>query len=111
VSFSAGSCSGRLGLVAVESLACGTPVVATRVGGLRSIVRGTVPLALFGKEGYATLMGRLALPSLLAQALAATVGAALIDRLGADASLHLLLGLAVLNIAPAALLVAMARPK
>jgi D-inositol-3-phosphate glycosyltransferase len=27
------------GLVAAESLACGTPVVATRVGGLRSIVR------------------------------------------------------------------------
>jgi D-inositol-3-phosphate glycosyltransferase len=27
------------GLVAVESLACGTPLVATRVGGLRSIVR------------------------------------------------------------------------
>jgi D-inositol-3-phosphate glycosyltransferase len=27
------------GLVAVESLACGTPVVATRVGGLTSIVR------------------------------------------------------------------------
>jgi D-inositol-3-phosphate glycosyltransferase len=27
------------GLVAVESLACGTPVVATRVGGLRSILR------------------------------------------------------------------------
>ena len=29
--------------------------------GLTSIVRGTLPLALFGADGYATLMGLLAL--------------------------------------------------
>jgi hypothetical protein len=38
--------------------------------GLESIARGTLPLALFGASGYATLMGRLAMPSLFAQAAA-----------------------------------------
>ena len=33
--------------------------------GVNSIARGTVPLALFGSDGYATLMGRLAMPMLL----------------------------------------------
>ena len=32
--------------------------------GIRSIARGTVPLALFGRDGYASLMGRLAMPAL-----------------------------------------------
>ena len=36
--------------------------------GIRSIARGTVPLALFGRDGYAVLMGRLAMPILIAQA-------------------------------------------
>ena len=31
--------------------------------GLQSIARGTLPLAMFGATGYATLMGRLAMPS------------------------------------------------
>ena len=43
-------------------------VVVYGVGiGLSSIANGTVPLALFGQEHYARLMGRIALPSLLAQ--------------------------------------------
>ncbi|MDQ2803909.1 MAG: MFS transporter, partial [Pseudomonadota bacterium] len=45
-------------------------------GGIRSIARGTLPLSLYGREGYATLMGRLAMPSLLAQAASPTIGAA-----------------------------------
>ena len=38
--------------------------------GLFSIAKGTLPLSLFGPERYPTLIGRLALPSLIAQALA-----------------------------------------
>lgn len=34
--------------------------------GIGSIAKGTLPLALFGPEGYASLIGRLAMPSLLA---------------------------------------------
>lgn len=43
--------------------------------GTRSIASGTVPLALVGPNGYATLMGRLAGPSLVMQAIA-PIGAA-----------------------------------
>ena len=38
--------------------------------GILTIARGTLPLALFGPEGYATRIGQLALPVLLAQAAA-----------------------------------------
>jgi hypothetical protein len=31
-------------------------------------VRGTLPLAMFGPQGYAVIMGQLALPSLIVQA-------------------------------------------
>ncbi len=72
--------------------------------GIRSIVRGTVPLALFGAQGYAALMGRLAMPSLVAQAATPALGGLLIARLGADATLLVLVAAAVLNIVPAALL-------
>ena len=48
--------------------------------GIMWIARGTLPLALFGAERYATLMGRLAFPSLIVQALAPSAGALLIER-------------------------------
>jgi MFS family permease len=67
--------------------------------GLESIARGTLPLALFGSEGYATLMGRLAMPSLIAQAAAPSVGALLIERAGSSAALGALAGAALLNVA------------
>jgi predicted MFS family arabinose efflux permease len=38
--------------------------------GLLTIVRGTVPLALFGASGFAIVLGRLAAPILVAQAIA-----------------------------------------
>lgn len=44
--------------------------------GIRSIARGTVPLALFGREGYAILMGRIAMPTLIAGGIACNRGLA-----------------------------------
>lgn len=67
--------------------------------GIRSIVRGTVPLAVFGQEGYAVMMGRLALPSLLATAAAPLLGSWLLDTLGASTMLALLAAAAVVNAA------------
>lgn len=55
--------------------------------GIYSIAKGTLPLALFGREGYATLMGRLAMPALLTAALSPFVGAALIEAVGAGPTL------------------------
>ncbi|WP_200845089.1 MFS transporter [Roseomonas sp. 18066] len=66
--------------------------------GIRSIARGTVHLALFGKEGYAVLMGRIAMPTLIAQAASPFLGAWLLDRFGASTTLAVLCGAAVLNI-------------
>ena len=66
--------------------------------GIRSIVRGTVPLALFGREGYAVLMGWLAMPSLVAQAASPSIGALLLEHLGADLTIAVLVGAAVFNI-------------
>ena len=51
--------------------------------GILTISRGAVPLALFGPEGYAVLMGRLAMPILLTQAVAPTLATPLVERLTA----------------------------
>jgi hypothetical protein len=66
--------------------------------GIRSIARGTVPLALFGKEGYAVLMGRIAMPTLIAQAASPFLGAWLLNGFGASTTLVVLCAAAVLNI-------------
>jgi len=77
--------------------------------GIRSIARGTVPLALFGRDGYATLMGRLARPLMLAQAASPTLGALLMSATGAGGTLYVLTVGALLNVLTALPLVAFAR--
>ncbi|MDP4003155.1 MFS transporter [Methylobacterium sp. NEAU K] len=66
--------------------------------GIYSIARGTVPLALFGPDHYAGLVGRLARPGLVAQALAPPLGAFLLARIGPDALWGVLALLAVINL-------------
>lgn len=71
--------------------------------GLLSIARGALPLAIFGAERYPAVMGAMARPALVAQALAPMVGALAISGFGAGATLIALavLGLPVLAIAVA----------
>ena len=76
--------------------------------GLRSIARGTVPLAMFGREGYAVLMGWLALPVLVAQAFSPTVGDLMIQSLGTTGTIAVLAGLSVLNVLTTLILVPIA---
>jgi len=49
--------------------------------GVLTIVRGTVPAELFGREGYGALLGRLALPQVISRALApaAVAGILVVD--------------------------------
>ncbi|RUW60660.1 hypothetical protein [Mesorhizobium sp. M7A.F.Ca.US.008.03.1.1] len=54
---------------------------------------------MFGSDDYAKLMGRLAMPSLIAQAAAPSIGALLLERFGAYGTLATLAGLALINVA------------
>lgn len=96
--------------IGVSALWAGLPIIPLALGfygagiGLESIARGTLPLALFGPSGYAKLMGRLAMPSLLAQAAAPSIGALLLGHAGAQGLLAALSGLAVANLLLALLL-------
>jgi MFS family permease len=96
-------------LMARPGLAAAGIVLYGAGSGIRSIARGTVPLALFGAEGYAGVMGRLAMPSLIGQAVAPALGGVLIERLGAPATLGLLFATATLAIVPSLLLIGCAR--
>ena len=58
--------------------------------GISWIGRGTLPLALFGPVRFPRLMGKLAFPSLIVQALAPSAGALLIEASGADATIGVL---------------------
>ncbi len=78
--------------------------------GIMWIARGTLPLALFGPERYATLMGRFAFPSLIVQALAPSAGALLIEQRGADAAMAVLTAFAALNVVLIAVLWGLCRP-
>lgn len=98
--------AGAAGLSAVGlvMLSLGLPLVGAAIflyaagNGIFSIARGALPLALFGPDRYAPVMGRLARPSLIAQAIAPTVGATLLLAWGTDATLWAIAMLAVANL-------------
>lgn len=67
--------------------------------GMRSILRGTLPLELYGPVAYPVVMGQLARPVLLVQALTPLAGGLLAARFGPLVVLKVLGGLGVLNVA------------
>ena len=77
--------------------------------GIQSIARGTVPLALYGKDEYALVIGRLAMFALIAQSVSPTLAALLFEAIGIAASIHVLTALAAINVALVALLGRMSR--
>jgi len=79
--------------------------------GITWIARGTLPLALFGPARFPRLMGRLAFPSLIVQALAPSAGALMIEMRGADATIATLTASAAINLALIALLWVTCRPQ
>jgi MFS family permease len=65
--------------------------------GLESVARGTLPLILFDGPRYAVIMGRLAMPSLVAQAMAPSIGAALLGAFGTNGALAAVMAVAATN--------------
>lgn len=66
--------------------------------GVSWIGRGTLPLALFGPMRFPRLMGKLAFPSLIVQALAPSAGALLIETGGVQATIGVLTVFALINV-------------
>jgi predicted MFS family arabinose efflux permease len=66
--------------------------------GISWIGRGTLPLALFGPVRFPRLMGKIAFPSLIVQALAPSAGAWLIETSGPNATIGVLTALALINV-------------
>ena len=63
--------------------------------GVITIVRGAVPLALFGAEGYGAVLGVIATPILLVNAFSPAIFALLVDQFGWQSSLYVLFGCAI----------------
>jgi MFS family permease len=66
--------------------------------GIGSIARGTLPLALFGAVRYPVLMGRLALPLLIAMSIAPYVGARALQSAGPNSAIAIIAALALMNV-------------
>ena len=63
--------------------------------GVITIVRGAVPLAMFGAEGYGAVLGVIATPVLLVNALSPAIFALLVDHFGWHSPLYVLFGCAI----------------
>jgi MFS family permease len=91
--------------IGIGALWAGLPILSVALVfygagiGIESIARATLPLSLFDPRNYARIMGKLAFPSLIAQAAAPSIGTFLMLRLGPGGTLATLTVLAVIKVA------------
>jgi hypothetical protein len=100
---------GVLGLTLDAGAAAFAVVIYAAGAGVSFVIRGTLPLAMFGSQGYGALVGRLALPSQIAQALAPWIATILVSRAGTDTLLWTLVALSAAHVATIAVLMVAAR--
>jgi len=86
-------------------------IIFSAGNGIYSIVRGSLPLALFGPEKFATIIGLLARPGYIAYALAPSVGAFLIETVGAHQTVAILTFAMMGNVLLGAVLAVLVRRK
>ena len=65
--------------------------------GVITIVRGAVPLALFGAKGYGAVLGLIATPILVVNAFSPAIIALLVEQFGWHVSLYALFGCSVVT--------------
>lgn len=96
--------SGILVLAGLAILLVGWPSFALAIFlfgggyGVSWIARGTLPLTVFGPERFPRVMGLIAFPSLIAQALAPLLGASMLTAFGPSATLIAILATAAINL-------------
>ncbi len=87
---------GMFALLGVSAVvAAGFAILFGITNGLMTIARGTVPLALFGPSGYGRLLGRIARPALVMQAIGPLVLAFVAERFSGTAALALIAAFAL----------------
>jgi predicted MFS family arabinose efflux permease len=92
-------------LLALNLQLAAVAIVAYAMGaGVSYIVRGTLPLVMFGSQGYATLMGKLVMPSLIAQGLAPWAAALALSHFGNAVFFPMIMVLTFANVAVVAIL-------
>ncbi|MGC4026131.1 MAG: MFS transporter [Mesorhizobium sp.] len=84
-------------------------IIFSAGNGIYSIVRGSLPLILFGPEKFATIIGLLARPGYIAYALAPSVGAFMIETAGAQRTVEILTFAMIVNVALSAWLTVLVR--
>ena len=67
--------------------------------GLMTIAKGAVPLALFGRQAYGLVLGTIATPQLILNAISPTLFVFSLDRLGPQQSLVVCLAFGLMSLA------------
>jgi hypothetical protein len=97
--------SATLMATAAVMLFTGFPIVALAIvlygagNGIGTVARGALPLTVFGADRYPVLMGRLAMPILIAMAVSPYLGGLAFQRGGADWTFAILMALGLTNVA------------